>query len=47
MPDRCANAASWQSLPAGQSYVVVFNDAEDMPARYLRGDSVRYVLELE
>jgi hypothetical protein len=47
MPDRCGNAASWQSLPAGQSYVVVFNDAEDMPARYLRGDSVRYVLELE
>lgn len=47
MPDRCANAASWQSLPSGESYVVVFNDAEDMPERYLRGDSVRYVLELE
>ena len=47
MPDRCANAANWQSLPSGESYVVVFNDAEDMPQRYLRGDSVRYVLELE
>jgi hypothetical protein len=47
MPDRCAGAATWQSLPAGESYVVVFNDAEDMPQRYLRGDSVRYVLELE
>jgi Transglutaminase-like superfamily len=47
LPERCANAASWQSLPSGESYVVVFNDAEDMPQRYLRGDSVRYVLELE
>jgi hypothetical protein len=47
MPDRCANAANWQTLPSGESYVVVFNDAEDMPERYLRGDSVRYVLELE
>jgi hypothetical protein len=47
MPDRCANAATWYALPAGESYVVVFNDAEDMPNRYLRGDSLKYLLELE
>jgi hypothetical protein len=47
MPDRCANAASSYTLPAGESYVVVFNDAEDMPARYLRGDVAKYVLDLE
>jgi hypothetical protein len=47
MPDRCADAASWYALPPGESYVVVFNDAEDMPNRYLRGDSVKYLLELE
>jgi hypothetical protein len=48
MPDRCANAASWASLPPGESYVVVFNDALDAPGqRNLRGDSVKYVLELE
>jgi hypothetical protein len=47
MPDRCPNAATWYALPQGESYVVVFNDAEDMPNRYLRGDSIKYVLELE
>ena len=47
MPDRCSNAASSQLLPAGDSYVVVFNDAEDYPARYLRGDVTKYVLDLE
>jgi hypothetical protein len=47
MPDRCANAATSQLLPAGDSYVVVFNDAEDMPARYLRGDVAKYALNLE
>lgn len=47
MPDRCANAASSYTLPAGESYVVVFNDAEDMPSRYLRGDVAKYVLDLE
>lgn len=47
MPDRCANAATSQLLPSGDSYVVVFNDAEDMPARYLRGNVANYVLDLE
>jgi hypothetical protein len=47
MPNRCANAAASQLLPSGDSYVVVFNDAEDMPARYLRGDVAKYVLDLE
>ena len=47
MPSRCADAATSQVLPAGDSYVVVFNDAEDMPARYLRGDVAKYVLDLE
>ena len=48
MPDRCANAAPQQTLPTGESYVVVFNDAEDVPGqRNLRGDSIKYVLELQ
>ncbi len=47
MPDRCSNAASSQLLPAGDSYVVVFNDVEDYPSRYLRGDVTKYVLDLE
>lgn len=47
MPSRCDNAAVSQVLPDGDSYVVVFNDAEDMPARYLRGDVAKYVLDLE
>jgi Transglutaminase-like superfamily len=47
LPERCADAASSYPLPAGESYVVVFNDAEDMPARHLRGDSAKYVLDLE
>ena len=47
MPDRCWDAASSYPLPAGESYVVVFSDSEDMPARYLRGDVAQYVLDLE
>jgi hypothetical protein len=47
LPESCANAAASQELPEGDSYVVVFNDAEDMPARYLRGDLAKYVLDLE
>jgi hypothetical protein len=47
MPDPCSNPSTWHALPRGESYVVVFSDAEDVPARYLRGDSVQYVLELE
>jgi hypothetical protein len=47
MPDRCPNAASSALLPTGESYVVVFNDAEDTPSRYLRGDVAKYVLDLE
>jgi hypothetical protein len=47
MPDRCWDAASTYTLPAGESYVVVFSDSEDMPARYLRGDVAKYVLDLE
>jgi len=47
MPDPCANPSTWHALPSGESYVVVFSAAEDVPARYLRGDSVQYVLELE
>jgi hypothetical protein len=46
MPDRCWDAASTYTLPPGESYVVVFNDGEDMPARYLRGDVAKYVLDL-
>jgi hypothetical protein len=46
MPERCSDAASTYSLPSGESYVVVFNDAEDMPSRYMRGDVAKYVLEL-
>ena len=47
MPERCPNAASSTLLPSGESYVVVFNDAEDAPSRYLRGDIAKYVLDLE
>jgi len=48
LPDRCADANTLYTLPAGESYVVVFNDAVDQPDhRNLRGDSVQYVLELE
>jgi hypothetical protein len=47
LPTRCADAATTYNLPAGESYVVVFNDAPDMPGRRnLRGDSVRYALDL-
>ena len=54
---RCSNAATSYQLPAGESYVVVFNDADHPPPtppeygaspyRYLLGDVARYVLDLE
>jgi hypothetical protein len=48
MPEKCANPASHQNLPAGESYVVVFNNTPDVNySRVLRGDSIQYVLELE
>jgi hypothetical protein len=47
LPDRCPDAASSYPLPPGESYVVVFNDAEDMPWRYLRGDVAKYRLDFE
>ncbi|HET9954252.1 MAG TPA: transglutaminase-like domain-containing protein [Polyangiaceae bacterium] len=47
MSDRCADAATSYPLPAGESYVVVFNDGEDMPLRFMRGDVTKYVLDLE
>lgn len=48
LPDTCANPATRQPLPAGESYVVVFNSARHVDyARNLHGDSVQYVLELE
>ena len=47
LPARCSNAATWYALPPGESYVVVFNDVDDVPNRNLRGDTVQYVLELE
>jgi len=47
LPTRCADAATSYNLPAGESYVVVFNDAPDVPAhRNLRGDSLHYALDL-
>lgn len=48
MPDRCTDAATHYTLPPGESYVVVFNDLDDLPERRnLRGDTVQYLLELE
>ena len=48
IPERCADAASHYNLPAGDAYVIVFNDALDQPDhRTLRGDSIQYILELE
>jgi hypothetical protein len=44
MPEPCANASAEVELPAGEAYVIVFADAA-LP--HLRGDSVRYALELE
>jgi transglutaminase superfamily protein len=47
LPTRCADAATTYNLPAGESYVAVFNDAPDVPGhRNLRGDSVHYALDL-
>jgi hypothetical protein len=45
MPERCAAPSTSVTLPAGQSYVVVFSDTE--PLGRLRGDSVQYILELQ
>jgi hypothetical protein len=45
LPERCASPSASVTLPAGESYVVVFNGTEPLP-RY-RGDSVQYVLELQ
>jgi hypothetical protein len=44
MPERCAAPSTDVTLPAGESYVIVFSDTE--PLSGLRGDSVQYVLEL-
>lgn len=45
VPTRCADAATNYNLPAGESYVVVFNDVPDAPGhRNLRGDSLHYAL---
>ena len=42
---RCSNASTHYNLPAGESYVVVFNDAPESQSQ--RGDLIQYVLELE
>ena len=47
VPNR-GNSAAHQDLPAGESYVVVFNNTPDVNySRILRGDTIQYVLELE
>ena len=43
MGTQCA-AATWSALPTGDSYIVVYNDADGMVRR---GDSIQYILELE
>ncbi len=45
MPEQCATPATSVQLPAGESYVVVFNGTE--PVQQYRGDTVQYVLELQ
>jgi hypothetical protein len=45
MPERCASPGASAELPAGESYVIVFNGTE--PLQRYRGDSVQYVLELQ
>lgn len=45
MPERCASPATSVDLPAGDSYLVVFNGTEPLPL--YRGDSVQYILELQ
>lgn len=48
LPTKCAAPATRQNLPAGESYLVVFNDTGDVNySRVLRGDTLQYVLELE
>jgi len=47
LPTRCADAATTYNLPAGESFVVVFNDAPELAGhRNLRGDSLHYALDL-
>jgi hypothetical protein len=45
MPERCPSPATSVDLPAGDSYVIVFNGTDPLPV--YRGDSVQYVLELQ
>jgi hypothetical protein len=45
LPNRCSDAGTRYVLPAGDSYIVVFNDAPDGMVR--RGDTIQDVLELE
>jgi hypothetical protein len=48
LPAKCDNPAARQTLPAGESYVIVFNNTPDVNfSRILRGDTIQYVLELE
>lgn len=48
LPAKCEKPAARQTLPAGESYVVVFNNTPDVNfSRVLRGDTIQYVLELE
>ena len=42
--DKQCKAVTWSALPAGDSYIVVYNDADGMVRR---GDSIQYILELE
>jgi hypothetical protein len=45
MPEKCANPSTHVDLPAGESYVVVFNDSGNLQT--VHGDTVQYILELE
>ncbi len=45
MAERCASPTTTAQLPAGESYVIVFNGSD--PLQRYRGDSVQYALELQ
>jgi hypothetical protein len=45
MPEKCANPSTHVDLPVGESYVVVLNESGYIDS--VRGDSVKYILELE
>jgi hypothetical protein len=45
MPEKCADPSTHYNLPAGESYVVVFNDSGNLSS--VHGDTVQYILELE